>query len=148
MTWGTQIHGCIWSAFAGGEGLREHRNCFIYAVWKLNVIIAMIDMRDVSSAGRVKCFIRVMEVVRKYINFWYSTFCTAPSMYSFKNVSRWLQLSNKGEIASLWVKYSKWRYTQNCQMWEIEKQGVKKKEKIIDFSEQILSSNFLGRVRL
>lgn len=28
-----------------------------------------------------------------------------------------------------------------------QKTGVKKKEKIRDFSEQILSSNFLGRVR-
>lgn len=117
-----------------GEGVLRNKGIFFfYIVWKFNIIIAMIDMRDARSAGTVKSFIRIIEAVGKDTNFWYSTFSIVPSMYSFKNVYRWLQLSNTGEIASLLVKYSKWWHTQQCQMWEIKKArkgGWRKKRKL------------------
>lgn len=83
----------------------------------------MIDMRHARSAGKIILFIRIIDAVGKDINVWYSTFYIVPSMHPFQNVSRWLQLSSKAEIASLSEKYSNWWYTQHCEMWEIMEVG-------------------------
>lgn len=75
---------------------------FFCIVWKFNVIIAMMDKRDMRSARTVKCFIRRTEVVGRDTNFWYCTFCIVASMYSFKNVSRLLTFPKREKMPHYW----------------------------------------------